>query len=160
MRSKEERSKMTAHVAYEVAALEVTSDLFRQAKNRFVFEAFLIHARSLRDFFWEKQSSRGKRGNDVVAEEFFLDPKVWRTQKGSRSKSIVDTWNPIDRQLSHLTWERIDRERFTNLERYVPALAAELLAEWERFLVALNGVDAQQFRDALDKKRVEVRNTL
>ena len=150
---------MTAHVAYEVAALEVTSDLFRQTKDRFVFEAFLIHARSLRDFFWEK-SGGGKRRNDVVAEEFFADAQVWRSQKGPKSRSIIDTWKPIDRQLSHLTWERIDRERFTNLERYVPALADELLRQWEGFLVALNGEDAKQFRDALEKRRVEVRTAL
>ncbi len=160
MRPKEERKRMTAHVAYEVAALEITSDLFQRANDRFVFEAFLIHARSLRDFFWEKKPRGGKRRNDVVAEEFFVDTQVWRAQKGPKSKSIVETWKPIDRQLSHLTWERIDRERFTNLERYVPALADELLRQWERFLLAVGGVDAQHFRDALDKKRLEVRTTL
>jgi len=159
VRSKEERQRMAAHVAYEVAALEITSDLFRQAKDRFVFEAFLIHARSLRDFFWQKSGS-GKRGNDVVAEEFFADAEVWRSQKGPKSRSIIETWKPIDRQLSHLTWERIDRERFTNLERHVPALADELLRQWDRFLSALNGVDAQQFRDALGKRRLEVRTKL
>ncbi len=156
MRTDKERLKMARHVAYEVAALVVTSTVFVRTKDRFVFEAFLIHARSLRDFFWEKKSSGGKRRNDVVAEEFFRDPDTWRTQKGPKSESLIKTWKPIDRQLSHLTWERIDRERFTNLERYVPALAEDLLKEWETFLSALNGAAAEQFRRALAEKRREV----
>jgi hypothetical protein len=50
MRSREERKKMTSHVAYEVAALEITSDLFRRTKDRLVFEAFQIVERERGSF--------------------------------------------------------------------------------------------------------------
>lgn len=160
VRSAEQRKRAATHIAYEVAALEVTSEIFEQTSDRFVFEAFLIHARSLRDFFWEKRSGRGKRANDVVAEEFFADSQVWRSAEGPKTRGILDTWEPIDRQLTHLTWDRADPSRFRDLERYVPTLASELLEQWEKFLAALSREDAGAFRAALESRRAEVRTRL
>jgi hypothetical protein len=151
---------MVAHVAYEVAALELTAELFERTSDRFVFEAFLIHARTLRDFFWDKRVDRGKTANHAVAEEFFGDPTTWRAAKGPRSRGVIAVWEPTDRQLTHLTWDRAEPATFRNLERWVPNLASELLGQWGRFLMALPELEAEAFREALDARRREVRTRL
>jgi hypothetical protein len=147
---------MRSHVAYEIAALERTAELHAANRDRFAFEAFLLHTRALRDFFSERRAPSGKRRNTAVAEEFFHDPELWRSLKGPKSRLIKDTWAPIDRQLAHLTWDRADRSTFRDLEKHVPALERELRAQWEKFLGALNDKDREGFEMALSRWRSEL----
>jgi len=144
---------MIRHVAYEVAALEFTCQLFERTGDRFAFEAFLLHARSVRDFLWRE----AKYASDAVAEQFFAIPEDWRKAKGPPGALLQRTWTPIDRQLAHLTWDRADPGKFVNLEPLVPGLATELLAQWGRFLGRLSTADAELLRNALETRRSEVR---
>ena len=141
---------MMGHVAYEIAALECTTE---KTNDRFYFEAFLLHARSLRDFFW---SDGKKRSRDAVAEDFVANPSAWRSARGLWTETITDTKDPIDRQLAHLTWNRAARSDFVDLERFVQPLAAELLKQWEVFLQHVPLADAARFRAFLMQRRAEI----
>lgn len=141
---------MMRHVAYEIAALEHT---MHRTDDRFYFEAFLLHARSLRDFFW---SDDKKRSRDAVAGDFVKDLRAWRSARGPRTETIVETKDPIDRQLAHLTWDRAARSDFVNLERFVQPLADDLLKQWENFLNHVALADAAQFRSLVAQRRTEI----
>jgi len=146
-------------VAYEIAALELTHELYQGTRDRFVFEAFLIHVRALRDFFWSEPRS-GSRASDVLAEQFFTHVGTWRRTKGQKDKVIVETWNPINRQLSHLTWHRIDRDAFSDLESRVSDLYAVLMRQWGLLLATVDHDTRRWFEDAVAEKRSEVRTNV
>jgi hypothetical protein len=150
MATGQQHAIMISHLAYEVAALECT---MRHADDRFYFEAFLVHTRALRDFFWRR--GRG-RNRDTVAQDFVEDIEEWRSQRGPRSSLLMKTWDPIDRQLAHLTWDRADRSKFLNLQRYVQPLGSELLRQWDILLANVSAPRAAQFRAALGKRRAQI----
>ena len=150
MATERQHAIMISHLAYEVAALECT---MLHAEDRFYFEAFLVHARALRDFFWRNVK---RRNRDAVAQDFVEDVEAWRSQRGPRSSMVMRTWDPIDRQLAHLTWDRADRSKFVNLQRYVRPLGSELLQQWDILLANVSAPRAALFRSALKKRRAQI----
>lgn len=150
MATEQQHAIMISHLAYEVAALQCT---MRHSDDRFYFEAFLVHARALRDFFWRSGKPRDR---DTAAQDFVEDVEAWRSQRGPRSSLVMKTWDPIDRQLAHLTWDRADRSKFVNLQRYVQPLGSELLRQWEILLANVSALRAAQFRAALKKRRAQI----
>ena len=67
----------------------------------FIFEAFLVHARVLCDFFYHKTS---KFSDEVIAVNYI--PK-WRRKK---SKKISEVQGRINKYVTHLSIERVTRK--------------------------------------------------
>jgi len=134
---------MIRHIAYELEALERAA---ASPDKRFNLEAFLVHARSLRDFFWREWDPFGKFANsDVLAEHYFPSHLVWRGSKNARPTTVEQTWCAIDKQLAHITRDRLYPHFVQDLEAAAPALAQEILEQWERFLAKL-GADPRRSR--------------
>ena len=56
--TRSELEQNVAHVAYEMAAMERAAELTPRG-GRFRFEAFLLHARLMREFLWGRSDARG-----------------------------------------------------------------------------------------------------
>ncbi len=126
---------MVCHVAYEAAALEASAKRFSESKDRFIMEAFLLHARLLREFIWGswKDSKRFKHSS-VYAEDYFTESLFWSDRKGTLPALLDETKDPIDKQLAHICRERADPKFILNLEEKIPQLQDELLEHWDRFV--------------------------
>lgn len=134
------------HVAYEVAAMERAFFLYASGR-RFCFEAFLIHVRQLREFYWSPDS---EHENGLYAKHYFDPPTTWTDRQGRLSQTLEKTKDRIDRQLAHLARDR--HGDFTDLEPERTALKAEIMAQWNRFLDALPADTKQSFVQAYHGK--------
>ena len=145
------------HLAFEQAALRASAAAFSASGDRFAFEALLIHVRVLRSFYFDKWDATSQWAEStVVAELYFRHRADWRGVKGSKvTPALVRTKIAIDKQLAHLTKERV--QTFQELESEVEPLVAELDTVWEHFLFQLGKQrDVQPFRDALSAKCAEL----
>jgi hypothetical protein len=123
---------MVWHVAYEMVALEAAGQAFRNAPEtaprRFAQEAFLLHVRNLRDFFWGRWNPHSRFARrEIYAEHYYDSPP-----KRAEPEAIKRTRKAIHWQLAHITTER--RKHPRNLDREMPHLERELQEEWSLFL--------------------------
>lgn len=127
---------MVTHIAYEVAALENAS---ARCDERLSLESFLLHARILRDFFWTRWDPGSRFANsEILAEHYFASRRTWSDCKGRLPTTLKNTTRPIDKQLAHITRERIDPAFAQDLRAAVPTLKEELLNQWQVFLSKLD----------------------
>jgi hypothetical protein len=95
-------------------------------------EAFLLHARNLRDFFVGTGDKR-----DILVIDYL--PKKPRF----RLPTLYRTWNRLDKLLAHPSYQR------PRLKKYWPVVAMhkELLAAWDLFLKRLATGDPKARQD-------------
>lgn len=145
------------HVAYEVAAMERSALDCYSMGGPWPFEAFLLHARQVREFLWSKWSPTDRYCESAVyAEMYFADPVTWRNRKGSLPPVVHETKTAIDKQLAHITVDRGDPTAFKDLEREVKPISEALLKRFEHFLNELPEHQRPLFRGALTAKRSEL----
>ena len=134
---------MVTHIAYELEALQRAA---ARPGKRLELEALLVHTRNLRDFFWKEWDPFDKfADSDVLAEHYFPSHLTWRGSKNKQPPTLERTWCAIDKQLAHITRDRLNPRVVQDLEAAAPALTRELLGQWERFLRKL-GTDARRAR--------------
>ncbi len=109
---------LVPHVAYEVVALEKA---LARCPHWVGLEVLLLHTRNLCSFFltdWCPYAAHASE--DVFAEHYFSDPRVWRRARGS-SPMLEATRRAIDKQLAHLGKKRAHASKSTkNLEAAAP----------------------------------------
>lgn len=148
-------ASLLTHIAYEAAALERAAEVYAGTADRFAFEAFLLHARNLREFLWQRWKPRAPyAGSAVVAEHYVPN---WM-EAGQAVPAIVrDTKSLIDKRLAHLTRERGDAIFSRDLEVDVRPLSTAILSEWSRFLVSATATPwNDQLQEAVVAKRLEL----
>jgi hypothetical protein len=102
-----------------------------KAKNmmwNMVLEAFVIHARNQVDFFYERSQPHP---SDVYAA---LYVKEWPDLRPAKSELLKETKKRADKQLAHLTVERIE---LSSQSWDHQGITRELVALYQRFLEAL-----------------------
>ncbi len=151
-RSEADLRRASMVVQYEVGTLDTMLSLLldsnvslrsppeAQAVSNAILHTFLLAARNLIHFLY----SHKPRPGDIVAEDFFDDPKVCCA---ARAKGAQDYRNGtlvgfISKHLAHLTWERASKTKPT----------------WGAFPIAWGIAEALvEFVSAVEKTRVDVR---
>ena len=147
---------MIEHVAYEIAVLRAAYRRFGRTSpnDPLASESFLIHARSLRDFFWNEWNPHGKYAcNDILAEHYL---STWRGIKNAVPKVFERTKGPMDGQLAHVSTARL-RHRAEDLQAEMSELESELKTVWDRFLSKLPTGLRDQFNDSYDREEAQLR---
>jgi len=111
-------SEYIKDVHYEFDMLERSYQLNNSTKpqkeGELLLEAFLLHARNLYGFFYNHNKGRNPRDTDLIATDFFNKNakiiKEWAQYIKPR-KHIPERITRISRRLSHLTEERIDKDK-------------------------------------------------
>lgn len=66
-----------------------------------LIESMLLHVRNLTEFLVKEP-----RVSDMARTDFGTSP-VWTPEPPDAAARLIDAWDPINKHLSHLTWERI-----------------------------------------------------
>ena len=66
-------------------------------------ESFLIHTRNLLDFLYPQRP----KPEDVIAEDFFDDPKTWWLKRHKQTKLLSSSRDRIAKEMVHLTYDRL-----------------------------------------------------
>ena len=138
--------------------MRASADRYLAHRDRWAFEAFLIHVRVLRSFFLDAWSDRHSWASTaIVAELYFSECGLWRRVKGATAVHVLTaTKESLDSQLAHLSTRRA--EAFKELEQQVSALRAELDALWRAFLKEVSKHrDTRAFEKAVAEKQLEMR---
>jgi len=101
------------HLGYEVDMLAQTANWLATyygklppnatpMTNAFL-ESFLIHTRNLLDFLYPYHPEPG----DVIADDFFDDPKTWRSNRPKQTKLLRSSRSRIAKEVAHLTYDRL-----------------------------------------------------
>jgi hypothetical protein len=95
------------HLFYEIwmfrttAAILAKGGLHPVLKNA-VIESFVIHLRNLIDFLY----SDNPQPDDVVAADFFDDPKKWSSSRPTMSSTLARARKRANKEIGHLTTRR------------------------------------------------------
>lgn len=144
--------RTVTHIAYEVVALEVAAQFYcdpKSAHRPLLLEAFLIHVRNLRDFFWGTPKARFAH-NDIFAQYYC---HKWLDYRGPVPAALDRTWNAIDWQLVHITRARTNATRAETLDEDVLRLSTELRQGWEHFLKRLDPEWRGRFQRRYDERK-------
>ena len=149
--------EMTGHVAYELAAMQSAQASFLQTNDRFAAEAFLLHARSLAEFF--SCSPNAKYPDNCRAADF-VDEGVWkRAWKALDSEILGTNQDPVNCQVHHLSWLRIDQGKRNDWHQWVnafPEIRHVIERGWYLFIDQLSPQVADDFKAWYQRKRREV----
>lgn len=74
------------------------------ATNNSILESFAVHTRGTIDFLFPPGNARD---TDLVADDFFDDPKEWRSRRGEMSDFLKATRQRVGVLVAHLTEERV-----------------------------------------------------
>jgi hypothetical protein len=139
--TKEERLAAIEHVVYEYANLISAGCCSLQGPapiRTHSDDAFLLGCRKLGDFLMDDIR---RYGDDVLALDYIVaggtrtwDMPTWRSQWRSS----------MNKQLSHIAYERVRKPQRWDHEAYVSALLAEFRSAWTAFQ---GGVGDADFRD-------------
>lgn len=135
--SEKELDALVEHVAHEMVALDAAAKLFCDTGGAaLALDAFLLHARILREFYLERPHARfGDRA--VLAEHFSPD---WPARRDALPRGTLGrTQHLIDALLVHISRRRADRQFAADLSPDVPRLLGELQAAQHAFLATLQG---------------------
>jgi len=72
--------------------------------NNALLESFTIHVRALIGFFF----SENPRNDDIVAEDFFLDPNDWINKRSLKTDLLEKAKKRADKEVAHLTYTRLE----------------------------------------------------
>lgn len=135
------RAMLDQHVRYERQMLCGTASLLGSVRNgrgerpqsleewvleNALAESFLVHARNLIEFLF----TTGARRDDIVAENYFTDPSLWRRNRGVKPKALIEAKEQADKRLAHLTLTRIANEK---VPAPIEPIVAALLGLLDRF---------------------------
>jgi hypothetical protein len=147
MKTDEELRAMAERIAAEFVSLELAADEIEESGGwRYVpLDAFLLHARKLRDFFRPRDS---QPEDAVVADEYVRDVEAWRGARDRLTTEWLDrTRGPVNEKLAGFRWAAAEGDpplRWKGWLRAVPHLRAELEAHWDIFVWAV-GVDVREW---------------
>jgi hypothetical protein len=104
------------HVRYEIAMFFNTGSLLlhwnqtkiepqplREVLRHTVIESFAVHCKNLIDFFYDETPF----GTDVIAKDFFIGNQFTPSFPAAASPRLKDAKRRADKEVSHLTSERI-----------------------------------------------------
>ncbi len=138
---------LVEHIAYEMAAMEAAAGLWQETHVWIALEDFLLHARLLREFFWETWDPADRYAASAVRAEHYHP--AWRHSSGGPPAVFRGgAKEAMDKQLAHIARERVTAPQ--ELEPLVDLMKAALWDAWRRFLTQM-GTDARagQFREKL-----------
>ncbi|MFA5830212.1 MAG: hypothetical protein WC878_00100 [Candidatus Paceibacterota bacterium] len=98
---------LNEHLPYEEMMLLETSKIpfdINQTYNNMIIESFAIHLRNFITFFYPKEK---RYKTDICAENFFSNPKDWEKIRPTISQTLIDAKERADKQVGHITAERI-----------------------------------------------------
>lgn len=101
-----------------------------------LLEAFLLHARNLRDFLFLSQNDNATE-DDVLARDFFVDPAQWHRDRKTSPHLQSGTGGLNDqagKYLAHLSYERVGGRPEPPEWKYAAIASAitTALETWER----------------------------
>jgi hypothetical protein len=109
-RSNEDLIKAKEVLKYELDMLSSLHLLLKSNKinnvaiRNALIESFAVHTRILIHFFYTPKS----RSTDVVADEFFEDPKIWYKTRPRITKFLEKSISMANKQVSHFTEDRLE----------------------------------------------------
>ena len=139
------------HVAYEIAAIEAAASGFSQTNAWPYLEAFLLHVRQVREFFWSSWDPEDRFAESAVLAEHY-NPQ-WRNVRGGMPATLKRTRKVIDKQLAHITRERADSTFTIDLAAEVQPLQREIEDVWRCFLDGLPSEQRIEFEFARTRAR-------
>jgi hypothetical protein len=109
-RSPGELRAVTIHLGYELAMLQYTASFLAEkepgTEGYFAhLEAFCTHARNLIHFLYPERT----KDDDVLAQDFFENPMVWKKGRGAVPVVLKDARNRVSVEVAHLSYERLAR---------------------------------------------------
>lgn len=111
-RSEDLLREASEHLYYEIWMLNRTAPIgckrdseVNTVINNCIVESFGIHARNLRDFFF---NTSGKK-DDILAVDFFDDPEEWSKYINRKSDILNEINKRVGKELVHLTYTRIGK---------------------------------------------------
>ena len=134
--STKQRHALIPHIAFEYAAQLKCAQTFRTARGRDALEAFLLHARLLREFLWKCWDPDSPHAaSEVLAEHYFDDQADWRGVRGGLTATLAETKDAMDRH--DVPYNCLAEENGIRLSLYHTALSREELVDYEDALKAL-----------------------
>lgn len=68
-----------------------------------LLESFTIHARALQEFLYAERA----QPDDVIAEDFFVSPNVWRDARSEPPSVLEWVRRRVGKEVAHLTYARL-----------------------------------------------------
>ena len=103
----EEKFKFLAeHFFYEIQQLLVAVYVVKHPLPFWInikLEVFLLHARSLYEFFYSKEK---RNDDDARAYDFIVDVNKWVRERPLKSNDIEQSIKRMNKELSHITYKR------------------------------------------------------
>ena len=131
--TQKELDDLVDHLAFEVAALESAADLYLRHKYWVFLDAFLLHARLLRDFLWAAPNLRYAK-TEVLAEHYST---IWAGTRPPLPATLRATKRVINAQLAHISRDRVRRGKVRDLGADLVAIRGELRSGWQAFMKSL-----------------------
>jgi hypothetical protein len=132
----DEYEKALTNVAYEYAALESAYNLAQTATKTppliAAFDSFLVHYRSLVEFFFHTSQKQRQRKDDLRAEDYV---KGWTTPTLNEWDKWKDRMHIL---LAHLSTKRNEATGFDHRNDFKPMMN-EMQAAWGAFSKGLTG---------------------
>jgi len=97
-----------------------------------IIEAFALHFRNVYQFIYHRQ-----RQDDVVAEAFFKDRRLWKLARGKAPKVLRDSYRQANEQVAHLTTKRTHDPEEKHWE--VRQIVAAIEPLMTRFIESVDG---------------------
>lgn len=108
LNDEEKKRYLREHFYYEVKMLHFAvckfalTDILDIWNRNMALETFLLHARNLKEFFYYKPCKKYLRAYDFVENEI-----KWDRDKPKKTHWIIEVESRADKELAHLTNERI-----------------------------------------------------
>lgn len=110
MKKKDKLLKISHHLWYEFIMFLFLADMMRKGlspssiKNNAYLESFALHVRNLIDFLYNDKP----QDDDVYAGHYFQTAKDWITIRPQITKLLEKSKKRANKEISHLTYTRID----------------------------------------------------
>ncbi len=108
-RTNEELRKARIHISYELRALDAAFRLMLKPgvqhtfeESRLLLEAFLIHVRTLVDFFYVDSTNK----DDMIAQDFLPSSTDWAAKRPTFPVNLKELRTAINKLLAHLSYSR------------------------------------------------------
>ncbi len=95
-----------------------------------LIESFLIHARLLIEFLYER-----RKNEDDIRPEDWLDPDRWKTARGKKSTLLKGTYEDAHKYLAHLTATHLNEKKTWDY----PAILREIETLLDEFMQHMQG---------------------
>lgn len=147
---------LLSHLAYELLMFEYTQSEWKTTRRPPVLEAFLLHARNLRDFLFDIIGSQRRDADKALLAVHYA--VGWDAQKGRHEYKVLwETEQAINAQLAHLSRKRIDPKATVALDQRAEEIGAAIQKAWASFYKALEATPwSSQLNAALAAKRSEL----